>query len=137
MCGETCKHGSEGAGRWQHRPATRHYEGFEGAEIDEYTSVNTVVQIADFVGEHGELGGRLLNHFANDLDDAKTAFENYAGEYKSLADFAQELSEQTTEIPKSLAYYINYDSMGRDMELGGDVLTIELGFEILHVFWSW
>ena len=136
MCGETCKHGSEGAGRWQHRPATRHFEGLEGAEIGEYTSIKTVCQIADFIGEHGELGGKLLIHFANDLEDAKTALENYTGEYKSLAEFAQELTEQTTEIPQSLAYYISYESMGRDMELGGDVFTIEFGFEVCHVFWS-
>ncbi len=83
--------------------AIHDFEGFEGAEIGEYTSINTVARIADFIGEHGELGGRLLSHFANDLEDAKIAFENHAGEYKSLADFAQELTEQTTEIPKSLA----------------------------------
>ncbi len=112
-------------------------EGFEGVEIGEYTSINAVCQIAAFIGEYGKLGGRLLSHFANDLEDAKAAFENYAGEYKCLADFAQGLTEQTTEIPKSLAYYINYESMGRDMALGGDVFTIELGFETLHVFWSW
>ncbi|GAB1720496.1 MAG: hypothetical protein NTAFB09_22270 [Nitrosospira sp.] len=26
--------------------------------------------------------------------------------------------------------------MGRDMEMGGDIFTIETSFETMHVFWS-
>ena len=116
--------------------AIHDFEGFEGAEIGEYTSIETVVKIAGFVSEHGELGGKLLAHFGGDLEDAQSAFENYAGQHKSLADFAQELTEETTEVPQSLVYYIDYVAMARDMELNGDVFTIELGFEDVHVFWA-
>lgn len=54
----------------------------------------------------------------------------------SLADYAEELTEGTTQIPESLAYYIDYEKMGRDMELGGDVYTIETGYEEIHIFWN-
>ena len=37
---------------------------------------------------------------------------------------------------ESHARTTDYDAMARDMELGGDVFTIELGFEQVHVFWS-
>ncbi len=117
--------------------AIHDHEGFEGADIQEYSGIETVVRFAAFVAEHGELGGNLLAHFGGDLEDAKAAFENYAGQHKSLADFAQELTEETTDIPQSLVYYIDYAAMARDMELNGDVFTIELGFEDVHVFWSW
>ena len=113
------------------------YEGFEGAEVSEQADFAHVCQLAEFIGEHGELGGKLLEHFGQNLDEAKAAFEDYAGEYKSLADFAAEFTEETgVKIPESLTYYIDYDAMGRDMELGGDVYTINTGFEETHIFWS-
>ena len=86
-------HGSEGTGRWQHRPVTRHYEGFEGAYIGEYYSFSRVVELAEFIGEHGELGAEVLNYYGGELKDALEAIENYSGEYESLADFAFELTE--------------------------------------------
>jgi antirestriction protein len=62
--------------------------------------------------------------------------ENHAGEYRSLANFAEEITEQITTIPKNLMYYIDYERMGRDMEMNGDIFTIETSFEEIHVFWN-
>ena len=110
------------------------YEGFEGASIEEYQSIESVVAIAEFVKEHGALGGKLLEYFC-DLENARAANEdNYAGEFSSLSDFARELTEETTKIAESLIYYIDYEAMARDLEIN-DVLTIETGFEEVHVFW--
>ncbi|PHS08474.1 MAG: antirestriction protein [Blastopirellula sp.] len=111
-------------------------EGFEGADIQEYSGIETVAKLAAFVSEHGELGGKLLANFNGELEDAEAAFDEYAGEHKSLADFAQDLIEQSTKIPENLVNYIDYDAIARDMELNGDVFTIELGFESVHIFWS-
>jgi len=116
--------------------AIHDYEGFEGADIQEYTSIETVVKLAAFIGEHGELGGKLLANFHGDLEDTEAAYEHHAGEYKNLADFAQEIIEQSTQIPENLVNYIDYAAIARDMEFNGDVFTIELGFESIHVFWS-
>ena len=78
-----------------------------------------------------------MNNFGGDLEQARTAAEeNYCGCYKSLADFAEELTEDTTQIPENLAYYIDYERMGRDMELSGDIFTIETGYEDIHIFWN-
>jgi antirestriction protein len=54
----------------------------------------------------------------------------------SLADYAEELTGQTSEVPEHLSRYIDYDAMGRDMELGDDVFTVETGFQQVHIFWS-
>ncbi len=114
--------------------AIHDYEGFEGASLSEYQGIESVAELAAFVAEHGELGGKLIEYFG-DLDAAREAIEDhYAGEYKSLADFAQELTEQSTEIPASLQYYIDWERMARDLEIN-DVLTIETGFECVHIFW--
>ena len=114
--------------------AIHDYEGFEGARIEEYQGIESVAEIAAFICEHGALGGKLLEYFG-DLEVARTAMdENYRGEYSSLADFAQELTEETTEMPENLQYYIDYERMARDLEIN-DVLAIETGFEEVHIFW--
>jgi antirestriction protein len=114
--------------------AIHDYEGFEGARIEEYSGIAEVAELAVFIDEHGEIAGKLVEHFG-DLDAAREAIEDhYAGEYKSLADFAQELTEQSTEIPASLEYYIDWERMARDLAIN-DVLTIETGFECVHIFW--
>ncbi len=46
------------------------------------------------------------------------------------------MTEDTTQIPENLAYYIDYERMGRDMELNGDIFTIETGYEEIHIFWN-
>ncbi|MEM7669218.1 MAG: antirestriction protein ArdA [Pseudomonadota bacterium] len=117
--------------------AIHDYEGFEGAPLQEYSGVETAHKLAAFVIEHGRLGGQVLAHFCGALDEAEAALENYAGEYPSLADFAQELTEDTgTQIPESLAPYIDYAAMGRDMDLSGDIFTITESFEAVHIFWT-
>ncbi|MCB1935367.1 MAG: antirestriction protein ArdA [Nitrosomonas sp.] len=117
--------------------AIHDYEGFEGYALSEYEGLEAAHKIACFIEEYPDFGGELLNNFGGDLEEAKTAAEeNYCGCYKSLADFAEELTEDTTQIPENLAYYIDYERMGRDMELSGDVFTIETAFEEVHIFWS-
>lgn len=116
--------------------AIHDYEGFEGARLEEYSGIEKTHALALFIVERGPLGAKVLDHFGGDLEEAQAAFEEYAGAYRSLADFAQEITEQTTEIPPTLVNYIDYDAIARDMELNGDVFTVELGFDDVHVFWT-
>lgn len=109
---------------------------YEGYGLSEYEGMESVHEIACFINDNQETGGEL-NHFGGDLDDAKKAIEeNYNGCYSSLADYAEELTEGTTEIPQHLAYYIDYEKMGRDMELSGDIYTITTAHDEVHIFWS-
>jgi len=111
------------------------YEGFDGYSLGEYVGIETAHEIACFIDEHSEIAGELLSHFGGDLEEAREAIEeNYCGCYSSLADYAQELTEETTQIPESLAFYIDYEKMGRDLELSGNGYTIETGFQEVHVF---
>lgn len=121
-----------GAEEW----AIHDYEGFEGAQICEYQCFDSVSKTAGFIAEHGALAGKLLDYY-RDLEEAKEAIaDRYAGEYESMADFAREITEQTGEtIPDTLAYYIDYEAMGRDLAIS-DVVTIETRFDQVHVFWG-
>lgn len=115
--------------------AIHDHEGFEGASVSEYMGLEQVAELAAFIAEHGVIGGKLVEHF-HDLGDARRAIEDaYAGAYRSLADFAEEITEGTSQIPENLRYYIDYDRMARDLEIS-DVFVIETGFEQVHVFWS-
>jgi antirestriction protein len=113
------------------------YEGFDGYGLSEYEGMESAHDIACFIDENQETGGELLNHFGGDLEDAKKAIEeNYNGCYSSLANYAEELTEGTTEIPQHLAFYIDYEKMGRDMEQSGDIYTITTAHDEVHIFWS-
>lgn len=120
-----------GAEEW----AIHDHAGFEGARIEEYQSFESVADIAAFIEERGALGAKLLEHFGQDLDDARKAFEDYCGQFESLADYARELTEDCgPQVPESLRHYIDYVAMGRDMEINGDAFTVETGHAEIHVF---
>jgi len=115
--------------------AIHDYEGFEGAELSEYASFETVAAMAEFITKHGALGSKLLSHFSGHMADAKTALENYYGQYDSLEDYARSLTEETgTQIPDSLKNYIDYAAMGRDMDINGDVFAVETAHSEIHIF---
>jgi antirestriction protein len=115
--------------------AIHDYEGFEGVTIAEYAGIASVAEIAAFIVEHGRLGAELLCYFS-DIEEAREAIEDrYAGEYSSLADFAEELTEGSISISEPLRFYIDYDRMARDMAIS-DIITFETGVEHVHVFWS-
>jgi antirestriction protein len=122
-----------GAEEW----AIHDYEGFEGAHLSEYASFESVCELAEFIGEYGQLAARIYGHYGNDLEQARAAFEDYAGEYRSAADFAEELhTEIGTQIPECLSYYIDWQALARDMTLNGEIMVFQTGFDEVHVFWS-
>ena len=117
--------------------AIHDYEGFEECNISEWGSFDTVCALADFIAEHGVLGSKLYAHFGEDLDAAIAAFEEYAGEFKTVADFAEDLIRETgPEIPAALEFYIDWEALARDMTINGEIIAIETAFDEVHVFWS-
>jgi antirestriction protein len=116
--------------------AIHDYEGFDGYSLGEYAGLQSAHEIAEFIAAFPDFGGALLNH-CGDLAEARRAAEdNYCGCYSSLADYAQELTEECTEIPANLVHYIDYEAMARDMALNGDVFTVETGYRQVHIFWN-
>jgi antirestriction protein len=114
--------------------AIHDHEGFDGYRPGEYESLQAIHEIACLIEAHPGLAGALLAYFG-EVEAVRAAIkDNYCGCYPSLADYAQDVTEQTTDIPAHLAPYIDYQAMARDMEYGGDVFTIETGFEQVHVF---
>lgn len=116
--------------------AIHDYEGYGSYRLSEYESIQSAHEVACFIEEQDEIAAELLSHFSA-IDEAKKAIEeNYASCHESVADFAEELTTDTTEIPESLAFYIDYEKMGRDLELGSDIFTIKTGYKEVHIFWN-
>ena len=115
--------------------AIHDHEGFEGLRIAEYEGIAEVAEKAAFVSEHGDLGAELVNHYG-DIQSALSALEDhYAGEFESVAEFAEQITNETMDIPDNLRIYIDWDRMARDLEIN-DILAIELGHSRVHIFWS-
>lgn len=116
--------------------AIHDYEGFGSYRVSEYEGIEEVHKVACFIEEHDELGAELLAYYS-DMEEAEKAMEErYAGCHKSVADFVQDLTEDTTEIPESLARYIDYNAMAYDLEVSGDIFTIEIAHDEVHIFWA-
>jgi antirestriction protein len=113
--------------------AIHDHEGFGSVRLSESESFETVSQIAAFIEKHGQVGLAVLGHYSGDLEDAERAMEDHLGTYASLADYAESTMEGV-EIPASVAPYVDYDAMGRDMEMNGGIFTIELGCDEVLVF---
>ena len=110
-------------------------EGFDGIRLSESEGIEQVRELAAFVMEHGALGAAIYNDLGGHLDEAREAMtERYLGCYTSLADYMEEATEGSITIPQPLAYYIDWEAMGRDAELNGDVTTIRTAHNEVHVF---
>jgi antirestriction protein len=117
--------------------AIHDHEGFEGIGPAEYASFETVCDLADFIAEHGQLGARLYRNCGDDLEQARAAFEDYAGKYRSAADFAEELHRDLgTSVPECLSDYIDWLALARDMAMGGEIMVFQTEFDAVHVFWT-
>lgn len=113
--------------------AIHDYEDFGCVKISEYTSIEKVAEIAEFLAEHGELGAELITHFSDSIEDARTALEdNYHGEYDSEAGYAESIVEECYQVPENLRFYLDYEKLAYDIFIN-DCFSIELKGKV-HVF---
>jgi antirestriction protein len=117
--------------------AIHDYEGFGDVSLSEYQNIESVREIALFLYEYDQFGAGLLNYWDDNINKAKKAAEEkYQGCYESLANYAKTVIEDISELPSYLYYYIDYEHLGRDMQSNGEVYTIELSYQNVHVFLS-
>ena len=111
---------------------------FQGIEIKEFESIETVAGIAALLAEHDTAAVAAYNHFS-DLDDARSALtDHYGGAWPSLADWAEEYLNDTgglENVPESLRSYIDFERWAKDLEMSGDIFSVELDREF-HIFWN-
>ena len=124
-----------GAEEW----AVHDYEDFETLNISEYEGFDSICEKAEFIENHGALGTALADYFGGDLEEAEQAIESqYCGAYDNITDYAREFYEECgllNEVPEHLARYIDFEAIGRDMDMAGDIFTIALD-GAYHIFRS-
>ena len=112
--------------------AIHDYENFEPLKLSEFESIELVSQAACGIVEHGPLFAAVVNHFGglSNLDEARRYMqEGCRGAFDSLADYADELigdcyADALKQLPDFIRGHIDWEGIGRDLELGGDVFTI-------------
>jgi antirestriction protein len=117
--------------------AIHDFEGFGPVKIAEYEALDTVARIGELISEHGGIFAHVLHYYDNDVDEAVQALEErYQGAHNSLADWAQQFAEETGQGDCGpYSNYIDWEAVGRDAEMNGDVFTIEVDGQV-HVFYS-
>lgn len=121
--------------------AIHDYENFGGLRLSEFEDLEKVADVARLIAEHGPVFAELVGYLGGvtNLEEARRHMdEGYRGAFDSLADYAQELLEDCFApvlkgLPDIISYHIDYEGIGRDMELGGDVFTLVCEGKV-HVF---
>ena len=97
-----------GAQEW----AIHDHEGFGEVRLEEYTGLEWVARLAAFIEDHRDVGLALLDYYDGDIEEARTAIaKRYLGRHASLADYVQDVTEETTAIPATLRFYIDWRVM--------------------------
>lgn len=115
--------------------AIHDYEDFGSIMLSEYTSLEKVSELAEFIVQHGELGAEVLSYFCGNLDDSLRALEeSYHGEFATDEEFAYHWIHEVDgrEIPEYLQNYIDYKAMAYDFFIN-DFFSIEMDHKV-HVF---
>ena len=120
--------------------AIHDYEHFGSFHLAEYEDIETVSALARLIDEFGEMvASTVWGHVAGDAGEARRLLEEcYQDSWDSLEAWAEDLLESTGEldqVPEHLRAYVDVEAYARDLELNGDVFTVEAVGQV-HVFWG-
>jgi antirestriction protein len=114
--------------------AIHSYEGFKGITIEEYESIDRVIELAQKLKEHGEAFAAYLDHY--NLEDINDFEDRYQGSYESKKAFTEEhYSELIDTVEKAGldSMYIDFEVWARDLFIS-DFTGVRKGYETLYVF---
>ena len=112
-----------------------HVDTYHGTVVaDPYRWLEDDVRESEGVADWVAAQNKVSFGYLETLPDREAIEERYHGCHTSLADYVQELTEETTTIPESLRYYIDWQAMARDAEMSGGFLTVETAWNEVHVF---
>lgn len=110
--------------------AIHDYEGFGDLRLSEYADLDNLCSIAEGVTEHGPAFLGWLAREPNHNTDKSDFEDAYHGEWDSLADYVQDWWEQTGSWKPAENWwdptnYVDWGRMAHDLELSGDIFTVE------------
>jgi antirestriction protein len=114
--------------------AIHDFEAFGAYRPDEHDNLDWLHAIAVGIVEHGLEFAAWAVDCDHDRERLEKFDDAYLGNYDRAAEYAEQLADDIglqriidEHIPDSLAAYItiNIDALARDLELGGDIRTVE------------
>jgi antirestriction protein len=114
--------------------AIHDYEGFGPLRVDEYDSLGWITSVAQGITEHGPAYAAWADQCVRDQERLDHFEDAYLGEWQSLTAYAEDLLDdlgldETIEraVPESLQPYvrIDYEGFARDLELSGDLTSVD------------
>jgi antirestriction protein len=122
--------------------AIHDYEGFGQYGLSEYEDLEMVSVLATGIDEHGPAFAAWASLLGSpDLEQLQKFDEAYLGTWQSVEEYAEQLLDDTgtsaelENLSEWLRPYvsINVEGFARDMEIGGDIMTVEDKNRV-HVF---
>ena len=117
--------------------AIHDHDGFGGVPVGEWTSIETIENMAALICEHDLAGAAFLAH-SDDYGWENHDFANrYRGEWSSFQEFAQELFEDVNSDVVAAAanndyLTVNYGRFARD--IASDYATVNTPTHSVHIF---
>ncbi len=121
--------------------AIHDYEHFGDLRLSEFADIENVAATARGIVEHGAVFAGLVGHFGGTQyveEASRYMTDAYRGAFDRLSDYAQELiedcySKELAKLPGFIRYHIDFKGIADDMQLSGDIFTVECDGQI-HVF---
>jgi antirestriction protein len=99
------------------------YEGFGQIRLNEYESLDVISSLACGIEEHGEPFAAYADYMGDAMMDE---FEDkFQGVWSTEIDFAQEIADETLNIPANIAPYFDYEAFARDLFIN-DYLALDV-----------
>ena len=113
--------------------AIHDYQGFGPMDLGEYEPLERIALLAAGIREHGHAFGAWAALVGTDPAQLELFEDAYRGHWESVTEYADQLlddlgaTEVLEAIPDWLQPYmqLDVDQFARDLELGGDIRTIE------------
>ena len=115
--------------------AIHDYEQFGSWKVNEYDSIEQVSHIARGVAEHGYAYAAWADVFDGEdaSFDVDSFRESYLGHYDSVIGYVEQMADdlgyeqELDKLPEHIRQYahIDYTAIARDMELSGDIATVQ------------
>jgi antirestriction protein len=120
--------------------AIHDHDGFGKIRISEYANIDTVATVAALLNDHDSAVLEYAYGCVSGWDQvADYIEEHYRGAWNSLQDYAENYLDDTGAfegLPEDhiARQYFDYEAFARDLELGGDVSTVEGEDGKTHIF---
>ena len=113
--------------------AIHDHEGWGGLSLSEGENIEKLAELAGLIDEHGEAYIAYTEHVGTDYATLEDFEDAYNGEWDSPEEFAEDLFRQCHEIPDFLDYYIDWESVARDLFIN-DYSCERTDTGTIHVF---